>query len=257
MGLALCEADIEWLKDCTAAEGATRSSISRAICERKGWHDLQDRPREVAARVLLNRLERESVISLPAPYAQIPRRIPVPVENDGGVQFEGLVTALIGFGIEVVESDAERRQWLEIMERYHYLGAGPICGRQLWYLVRWEDRVIGGLAFSASAYSLAARDRWIGWSEAARRKNLQYVVGNSRFLLVPKVPNLASHLLSEACRRLPDDWSKRYGFSPWLVETFVEKDSFSGTCYRAANWHYLGETSGRGRTMLSTRPSLL
>lgn len=247
MGLALCEADIEWVKDCATAEGATRSSISRALCRRKEWNDFQGRPREVAARVLLNRLDRGSVISLPAPCAPIPRRVPVPAESEGAEQLEGVVTAVERVRTEVVESEADRKQWREIMERHHYLGAGPICGRQLWYLVRCEHEVIGGLAFSASAYSLAARDRWIGWSEAARRENLQYVVCNSRFLLVPKVPNLASHLLSKVCTRLSEDWRRRYGFSPLLVETFVDKERFSGSCYRAANWHYLGETSGRGR----------
>jgi len=140
------------------------------------------------------------------------------------------------------------RLWNDLMETYHYLGAGPLCGAQVRYLI--ESSVygwIGGLAFSAAAWRVAPRDRWIGWSEEARKANLAKVVCNSRFLLVPRVADLASHVLSLCARRVQQDWVERYGVRPILLETYVERDRFEGTCYCSANWVHVGETQGRGR----------
>ena len=136
------------------------------------------------------------------------------------------------------------------MDAYHYLGAGPLCGAQIRYLVKSSSfGWLGGLAFSAAAWQLGPRDRWIGWRPEARQEHLSQVVCNSRFLILPQVhvPNLASHALSLAAERLAQDWVERYGVTPVLLETFVERDRFPGTCYRAANWQYLGATQGRGR----------
>jgi len=140
------------------------------------------------------------------------------------------------------------RLWNDLMGTYHYLGAGPLCGAQVRYLI--ESSVygsIGGLAFSAAAWRVAPRDRWIGWSEEARKANLAKVVCNSRFLLVPRVAHLASHVLSLCARRVQRDWVERYGVRPGLFETYVERDRFDGTCYRSANWVHVGATQGRGR----------
>lgn len=121
------------------------------------------------------------------------------------------------------------------------------------YLVACEidgkTEFVGGLSFSAPAWRLAARDAWIGWDDSARRAGLSKVVGNSRFLILPRVhvPNLASHVLSLAIKRLPADWQTRYGITPVLLETFVDRAHYHGTCYRAANWTPIGQTQGRGR----------
>ncbi len=136
------------------------------------------------------------------------------------------------------------------MSRHHYLGAGPLCGAQLRYLVHSPHYgYLGAFAFSSAAWRLEARDQWIGWSEPARQQNLSRVIANSRFLIVPyvKVPHLASHVLGIAMRRIRADWKERYGEDPLLVETFVEKQRYRGTCYQAANWIKAGETKGRGR----------
>ena len=136
------------------------------------------------------------------------------------------------------------------METYHYLGSGPLCGAQMRYLIKSRSfGWLGGLAFSAAAWRVEARDRWIGWSEEARREHLSRVVCNSRFLILPQVqvPNLASHVLSLATKRIAKDWTERYGLAPVLLETFVERERFSGICYRAANWQVVGMTQGRGR----------
>jgi hypothetical protein len=140
------------------------------------------------------------------------------------------------------------RQWNELM-REHYLGPGPLCGAQLRYVVRSARGPVAALSFSAAARRLRGRDGWLGWSEAARRENLHLVVNNSRFLIRPhvQVPNLASHLLSRVLGRLADDWQKRYGYRPVLVETFVERGRFDGASYRAANWQAIALTRGRGR----------
>ena len=140
------------------------------------------------------------------------------------------------------------RLWNDLMETYHYLGSGPLCGAQMRYLI--ESSVygwIGGLAFSAAAWRVAPRDRWIGWSEEARTSNLGRVVCNSRFLLVPRVSHLASHVLSLCAGRVRQDWVDRYGVKPVLFETYIERERFNGTCYRASNWTYVGATQGRGR----------
>jgi hypothetical protein len=129
------------------------------------------------------------------------------------------------------------------MLKHHYLGAGPLCGAQIRYIVESANYA---LAFT-STWSLRDRDQYIGWSKAARHENLDKVVLNARFLLLPtvQVPNLASRVLSLALARLPDDWEKRYRIRPVLVETFVDPERFSGTSYRAANWQQIGETAGR------------
>ena len=136
------------------------------------------------------------------------------------------------------------------MNRYHYLGSGPLCGAQLRYLIHsYRYGYVGGFAFSAAAWRLEARERWIGWDDRARRQNLNRVINNSRFLIVPhvQVKNLASHALALATKRLTKDWLERYGIEPVLVETFVKHGRFTGASYRAANWIHVGLTQGRGR----------
>lgn len=129
------------------------------------------------------------------------------------------------------------------------MGTGPLCWAQLRYLVACEAGFVGGLSFSAPAWRLAPRDAWIGWNDATRQTELPKIVGNSRYLILPgvRVPNLASHVLSLALSRLANDWQSRYGITPVLVETFVDRSCYRGTCYRAANWILIGQTQGRGR----------
>jgi hypothetical protein len=142
------------------------------------------------------------------------------------------------------------RQWNAAMSAYHYLGAGPLCGAQIRYLIVSESHgLLGGLSFSAASWRIDARDKWIGWSDSGRKAHLHLVVNNSRFLIMPDVTvqHLASHALSLAHHRLRDDWRLRYGYEPVLLETFVEHERFRGTSYRAANWQHIGQTQGRGR----------
>ena len=207
----------------------------------------------MSCRVALLKLHREGHLSLPEPgvrhwtVAQGERpALSLP-------EIESLSCRLKTLGenkLVLVESKNRSlsRLWNDLMDTYHYLGAGPLCGAQVRYLI--ESSVygrIGGLAFSAAAWRVAPRDRWIGWSEEARKANLEKVVCNSRFLLVPRVAHLASHVLSLCARRVRQDWVERYGVRPMLLETYVERDRFKGTSYRSANWVHVGETQGRGR----------
>jgi len=143
---------------------------------------------------------------------------------------------------------AASRIWNGLMDRYHYLGSGPLCGAQKRYLIAssvygW----IGGLACSAAAWRSTPRDQWIGWTDQARVTNLPKVLCNSRFLLIPRVRNLASYVLARCIERIRDDWQAQYGIDPVLIETYVNKDLHHGTCYQAANWRHIGVTKGRGR----------
>lgn len=139
--------------------------------------------------------------------------------------------------------------WNEYIDRYHYLGYAPLPGAQLRYLVFHDGAVLAALGFGAAAWKAKPRDQFIGWSSEERKKGLHLIVNNARFLILPWVrsKNLATRILSMALRRLSEDWHQRYNYRPVLVETFVEIPRFLGTCYKAANWIYVGDTQGRGK----------
>ena len=146
----------------------------------------------------------------------------------------------------------EKRQsaiWNEFIDRYHYLGYTALAGAQLRYFVKSNGGVVALLGFGAAAWKTAARDDYIGWSTQQRKKNLHLIVNNARFLILPWVhsKNLGSKILSLAARRVASDWQSRYNYQPCLLETFVEKKRFCGTCYKAANWICVGDTKGRGK----------
>lgn len=235
--------------------GLTRACLSRQVCQWLNWRTKKGKLKQVSCRVALLKLERKGAIRLP------PAREFAGANKRGGqgktrriaeVGWTGKLDKLQPIELILIGSAGSRasQQWNELMSRHHYLGAGPFCGAQLRYLVHSPHYgYLGALAFSSAAWQLEARDQWIGWSEPARRENLPRVIANSRFLIVPyvKVPNLASHVLGMAMRRVGADWINRYGEGPLLVETFVEKKRFRGTCYQAGNWITAGETKGRGR----------
>lgn len=228
----------------------SRSRLARQLCERLNWLDARGRPKEVGCRKALLRLEREGRIVLPAARRGRPlgRSLkaspPVCPEVTGTLQELGPVT------LKPVKGKTEdSNTWRALMDAHHPLGGGPLCGEQIRYLIVSEKHgVLGGLAVSASAWRLRSRDKWLGWDDAGRGKNLEGVVNNTRFLILPTVhvKHLASHVLGQLTQRLRGDWQDRYKHAPWLLETFVDA-SRPGTCYRAANWIELGVTTGRGR----------
>jgi hypothetical protein len=178
--------------------------------------------------------------------------VPVTARGDRGRDLVGEVGQFTPIEIEAVETADQRLLFRELVGRHHYLGHAVPFGAQLRYLVyasRPERAVVGCVQFSSPAWRMAVRDTWIGWDDLTRQRNLQSVVNNSRFLILPwvRVKNLASHVLSLATKRLGVDWPRRYGVEVLLVETLVDRSLYRGECYRAANWIPLGETTGRGR----------
>lgn len=205
---------------------------------------------------LLDKLEADGVISAPARRTTKPRgtrtRVPVTAQGEVGAVLEGTVRDVAPVRLERVVRDAQRRLWRELVGRYHYLGHRVPFGAHLRYLV-WASRpaeaVVGCVQLSSPGWRVAVRDRWIGWDDATRARHLQQVVNNSRFLILPwvQVKNLASHVLAQVATHIATDWEAAYGVRPVLLETFVDSRRFRGTCYRAANWVWLGVTAGRGR----------
>lgn len=178
-----------------------------------------------------------------------------------GRVFTGQLSDLGKISLQLIEADQIEKfeLWKDMMQKHHYLQSSMLFGRQLKYLiVSSRFGCVGGMGFSSPAWSLEDRDRLIGWSNRDRSLLLNYVVCNSRFLILPwiKVKNLASYVLAMSVWQLGKDWKKRYGYEPALVETFVDRDRYAGTCYKAANWIHVGTTKGRGRDDCNHRSSL-
>ncbi len=232
----------------------SRRALSLRVCEWLQWRSANGKPKEVSCRKALLELHRRGLIPLPAADESCFGRSCAEQPADALIDAPELQCTLKELGeIEIVAVSSRYSKtsqiWNGLMERFHYLGKGPLCGAQIRYLVRSSRHGwVGALAFSAAMWRLKSRDQYIGWTEAARRANLDRVVCNSRLLILPtvRVPNLASHVLSLCMARLVDDWTVRYGYGPVLVETFVNPTRFSGTCYRAANWLEVGQTVARG-----------
>lgn len=247
-GRALDPELMEKLRD--QAAHCSRRRLAEVLCQEANWLSPSGRPALMSARKALAKLTREG--HLPAPIYTPPP--PRKSSQKPTTHFQPIVGALQDIdAVEIVllppgTSDLSK-QWNRLLEQFHYLGAGPLCGAQLRYLVHCSQGPVAALAFSAAAWQVAGRDRWIGWSVEARRENLHRVVNNSRWLIPPhvQVPNLASHVLSRVLQRLPQDWQERYGYTPVLVESFVEQGRFQGTSYQAANWQAIAVSQGRGR----------
>ena len=234
-----------------ASPSITRRELSRQICELNGWRSPNGNLKDMSCRKALVELNRRGVIKLPQAERVQNFLDPGTVVPEDKLPHTTCSLAELGeitiFPITSCDT-AESKAWRTLLQQHHYLGAGPLCGAQIRYLVESSNYgYIGALAFTSATWALKDRDLHIGWSESARRANLDKVILNARFLLVPtlKVANLASHVLSVALLRLAEDWEKRYGIRPVLVETFVDPERYLGTCYRAANWRQIGETSGR------------
>ena len=234
----------------------SRTELANTLCELLDWNRPNGGLKSVECRQFLETLEARSLIQLPQRRAGRPRgsktRVARTASGACGEPLEGMLGDYPSISLTLVTTAEQRDLWRELVERYHYLGHRVPFGAHLRYLIRIEDTsqtVVGCLQYSSGAWRIQARDQWIGWNEAGRKAHLQRIINNSRFLILPwvRIRNLASHVLSRAARRLPQDWEIRYGLDPWLLETLVDPSRFSGTCYRAANWTEVGTTTGRGR----------
>ena len=229
----------------------SRNALSCLVCGWLDWRSPSGKLQEMSARKALGKLHHQGVIELPRCEQTFAFQQSTPKDVD--LTLPELSCGLTELGEITVTPVTSRyakdsKIWNAMMTRYHPLGSGPLCGAQIRYLVKSATHgYLGALSFSAASWTLADRDKFIGWSEEARRANLGLVVNNSRFLIAPgiKVKNLASHTLGLAIARLSGDWEQRYGIRPLLAETFVDPNHFAGTCYKAANWHHVGHTAGR------------
>lgn len=230
----------------------SRRELAHTVCELLGWERTNGRLKARECVEMLEGLDARGVVRLPALRRTKPRgsktRQPVTGRGEPGEPLVGSVEEIGPITLTRVEDVADRELWRELVGRYHYLGCAVPFGAHLRYLIRLGEGVVGCLQFSSPAWRMAARDRWIGWEDGVRERNLQRIVSNSRFLVLPwvRVRNLASRVLSVAARRLRGDWRDRYGTDLVLIETLVERERFGG-CYRAANWIEVGTTAGRGR----------
>ena len=246
-------ADLERIRrEILAASPPLRSEIARRVCRALDWSDALGRPKLMSARVGLLRLHRAGLIELPAPTGRNGNGRPLkrgPARWPEEAPLAGSVGRLSGLRLSPVIDKPASRLWNGLIDRYHYLGYTPLPGAQLRYLIHCDHGVLGAIGFGAAAWKVAARDRWIGWDAPCREAHPGRVLNNARFLILPwvQVKNLASKVLALAAKRIPDDFAARYGERPVLLETFVEIPRFRGTCYRAANWERLGETTGRGK----------
>jgi len=244
-------AEFDIIRSMIAEDPArTRADLSRLTCRALEWYKPDGGLKEMSARVAMLRMQADGLIQLPSPRRPRPDpQVHLTCRSDPGITIEQPASTLRPLQLQVVRNKTDSRLWNEYIERYHYLGHKPLPGAQLRYFVHAAEHLVALLGFGAAAWQTAPRDQFIGWSSALREKNLHLVVNNARFLILPWVhsPNLASMILAQAAKVLPIHWQAQYGIRPVLLETFVEKPRFLGTCYRAANWIYLGQTKGRGK----------
>ena len=243
----------EIVRECS---GLSRMELARTVCELLRWRRPNGRLKARECREFLERLDAEGALVLPdkrrGRALGSVTRVPRTAAGEPGRPLVGSVCDVEPLRVERVREPAERLLFRELVGRYHYLGHTVPFGAHLRYLVfasRPVRALVGCLQFSSPAWRMAARDRWVGWDEGTRARNLQRVVNNSRFLLLPwvRVRNLASAVLARGLGQMVVDWPRHYRLEPWLVETLVDPRRHHGGSYRAANWVALGATSGRGR----------
>ena len=228
------------------------TEIARTVCELLEWKRPSGGLKNHECRQLLERLQTEGFLQLPDLRklgGRGPRRSDVSGPCGEPASLACAASECEPLELILVEGAAQSRRWREQVERYHYLGCRVPFGAHLRYWVRHRKRELACLLWTSPAWKMRARDEWIGWNDEQRRHNLQSIVNNGRFLVLPwvRVPGLASKILALNTRQVPRDWEIRYGWRPLLLETLVDAARYRGTCYRAANWIHVGQTAGRGR----------
>jgi hypothetical protein len=238
----------------------SRHALSRRLCERWGWVQPNGALRDMVMRGLLLALHRAELITLPAarlvaknPLAMRPRPARVSLDTTPIV---GRLSEIRPLELRQVRRTSEEPIFNGLIEEHHYLGYVQPVGEHLKFMVFTKGRPVACLAWSSAPRHLGIRDRFIGWSPETRLKNIRLLAYNTRYLILPwvKVPHLASHILGWMARELPREWERVYSHPVWYLETFVDPERNRGTCYRAANWIFLGRTAGRGNNAPTKRP---
>ena len=248
-------------KEIINANPSLRAEIARKVCKKFNWVNAIGSPKLMSCRVGLLKLHRLGAIQLPPPLRTngngkglIRQKVKLPSANPINIPINELKV----LRLKKVKDKNESSLWNGLVDKYHYLGYQPLVGAQIRYLIESDVGILGCIGFGASAWKIAPRDQWIGWDSETRKNNLHLIINNVRFLILPwiTIPNLASKILSICTRSVPSDFEKQYGYRPVLFETFVESQKYRGTCYKAANWKYIGKTKGRGKCDIKNKCDL-
>jgi len=227
-----------------------RARLSREVCQMIQWFKPDGKLKEMSCRVAMLRMHKDGLIKLPEPLGvkHPAKKIESTPATNPKELIDCPVNQLPPLQLQMVNKN-NSALWNEYIQRYHYLGFTPLPGAQLRYFITANNQILALTGFSAAAWQTSPRDKFIGWNHEQRKRNLHLIVNNARFLILPWIQskNLASKILALHARQLPGDWEKKYNISPVLLETFVQKNRFKGTCYKAANWCKVGQTKGRGK----------
>ena len=255
-GRIFTEQELELIREIARDYGGLAvTEIARTVCELLEWKRTSGGLKDQECRQLLEHLHAQRWLKLPSlrnSGPRGPRHIERSAASAPQARMEGSAGEFEPLEFELVDNRKQSQLWTELIDRHHYLRYRVPVGANLRYLVRSGREggaVLACLLWSSPAWKMAPRDQWIGWNAEQRVRNLQLIVNQSRFLVLPwvQVKGLASKILAKSARQLPGDWECWYGYRPLLLETLVDPQRFRGTCYRAANWMRVGQTSGRGR----------
>jgi len=261
-GRTVTAEEIDFIRALIAEDPkASRRRLSARLCEAWQWKQANGAPRDMVCRGLLLMLHRAGEIELPAirfrpPNPLVRRDRPQPMLIDM-TPLSGALAEIRPVALQQVRKTADEPLFNSLMEQHHYLGYEQPVGEHLKYLVWTQGRPVACMAWSSAPRHLGSRDRYIGWSAEARRRNIRFIAYNTRFLILPwiRVPHLASHILGRVAAALSQDWERMYRHPVYFAETFIDPGRFRGTCYRAANWVLMGRTTGRGKASNSYIPN--
>ena len=264
-GRLIQQSDLCWLRNVVQGHPDwSRHKITKHICSQWGWHTHSGQLKTFAARSMIDKLEQQGLLDLP-PIRISYRRKPRPPFPKGFIApdlkpIEKPLKSLTPLSIHIPAPNSYEDNCVgNYLNRHHYLGFNRTVGENIKYLVR--DRSVQDIAcllFGSAAWKTAPRDSFIGWNRETREENINFITNNTRFLILPqvRVPHLASHILGCIMRRIQQDWINKYAHPVHMVETFVERNLFKGTCYKAANWQCVGQTKGRSRQDRHTKLSV-
>ena len=258
----ITEDDLVFIRQLIAAHpGLSRRALSQKLCEAWNWVQANGALRDMVCRSMMLMLHREGLIELPPVRRvirnpMIERSRPVLVRVDEA-PLRMSIAELGPLEVRQVRRTPDETLFNSLLQQHHYLGYAQPVGEHLKYLVWAQGRPVACLAWSSAPRHLGSRDRYIGWSAEARRRNIRFIAYNTRFLILPwvRVEHLASHILGRMAAQVSEDWQRMYGHPIYFLETFVDPERFRGTCYRAANWVFLGKTTGRGKQSNSYVPN--
>ena len=261
-GRPVTAADVRFINELISRHaGESRRRLSARLCEAWEWRQPNGALRDMVARGLMLALWRAGHIKLPRIRQRPCNPLVSRVRPEAvGVDCTPVCTSLRELGpleFRQVRRTPEERLFNSLLHQHHYLGYTQPVGEHLKFMVYAGSRPVALFAWSSAARHLGPRDRYLGWAPQRRRQNIHYLAYNTRYLIPGwvQVPHLASHLLSRMARMLPGEWEKVYGHPVYFAETFVDTTRHRGTCYRAANWIFLGRTQGRGKDDLTHRPN--